>query len=127
MPASRPRRRAALAGSSLLVVAALALAATPAFAQPHPAAVAAATASGAATPPPAPVVPEAAPDSPRATLKRFLDLCRAGEYADAAEYLDLAEADKSRGPLLVRHLNAVLERRLGGKLDEISPLPLGNP
>ena len=126
MPAPRPRRRAAPAGSLLLVVAALTCAAAPALAQAPPGVVAAA-ASSVATPPPAPAVPEAAPDSPRASLKRFLDLCRAGEYADAAEYLDLAEADKSRGPLLARHLNAVLERRLGGKLDEISPLALGNP
>jgi MscS family membrane protein len=109
----------------LLVVAALALPSAPALAQPHPGAVVA-TASSAATPGPTPAAPEPAPDSPRASLKRFLDLCRTGEYADAAEYLDLAEADKSRGPLLARHLNAVLERRLGGKLDEISPLPLGN-
>jgi MscS family membrane protein len=107
----------------LLVIAALALAAAPALADPKPAAVVA-TASSAAAPPAA---PEAAPDSPRASLKRFLDLCRAGEFADAAEYLDLAEADKSRGPLLARHLNAVLDRRLGGKLDEVSPLSLGNP
>jgi MscS family membrane protein len=125
MPASRPRRRAVTAGSSLLLVAALGLLAAPALADPHPAAVVAATATApSATPPPA--EPPPAPDSPRASLKRFLDLCRAGEYADAAEYLDLAEADKSRGPLLARHLNAVLDRRLGGKLDEVSPLSLGN-
>jgi len=125
MPASRPQRRVAKAGSTLLLAVAFALTAAPAHADPHPATVAAAT-SGAAAAPVAPAVPEAASDSPRASLKRFLDLCRAGEYADAAEYLDLAEADKAKGPLLARHLNAVLERRLGGKLDEISPLPLGN-
>ena len=126
MPASRPRRRAATAGSSLVLVAVLGLVAAPALADPRPAAVVAATATApSATAPPA--EPPPAPDSPRASLKRFLDLCRAGEYADAAEYLDLAEADKSRGPLLARHLNAVLDRRLGGKLDEVSPLSLGNP
>jgi MscS family membrane protein len=127
MAASRPRRRAVKAGSSLLVAVALVLAAAPAVADPRPASSAAASAS--TTAPIASVVPPApdvAPDSPRASLKRFLDLCRAGEYADAADYLDLAEADKSRGPLLARHLNAVLERRLGGKLDQISPLPLGD-
>ena len=126
MPASRPRRRAAPAGSSLFLVAALALVAAPALADnPHPTAVVTAAGSASTTPPP-PAAPEPASDSPRASLKRFLDLCRAGEYADAAEYLDLAEADKSRGPLLARHLNAVLDRRLGGKLEEISPLTLGN-
>lgn len=123
MPPSCPRGRVAPAGSLLLVVAALALVPAPAHADPRPA-VAAAASGASATPPPA--VPEPAPDSPRASLKRFLDLCRAGEYADAADYLDLAEADRARGPLLARHLNAVLERRLGGKLDEVSPLPLGN-
>jgi MscS family membrane protein len=129
MPASRPRRRAATAGSSLLLVVALGLVAAPALADPHPATIVATAGSAATTttPPPAEPAPAPAPDSPRASLKRFLDLCRAGEYADAAEYLDLAEADKSRGPLLARHLNAVLDRRLGGKLDEISPQSLGNP
>jgi MscS family membrane protein len=125
MSPSRPRRRAAPAGSPLLFAVALALVAAPAVADPRPATVAVAASSADPTPV-APAAPEAAPDSPRASLKRFLDLCRAGEYADAAEYLDLAEADKARGPLLARHLNAVLERRLGGQLDEISPLPLGN-
>lgn len=126
MPSSRPRRRATPAGSPLLLAVALALVAAPALADPpHPVPVVAAE-SSAAVAPATPAAPETAPDSPRASLKRFLDLCRAGEYADAAEYLDLAEADKARGPLWARHLNAVLERRLGGQLDEISPLPLGN-
>ena len=129
MSLSRPRRRAAPAGSLLLVVAALALVLVSvpaqAVADPRPAAVAVA-ASASAPPAPAPPEPEIAADSPRTSLKRFLDLCRAGEYADAAEYLDLAEVDKAKGPVLARRLNAVLERRLGGKLDEISPLPLGD-
>ena len=38
-----------------------------------------------------------APDSPRASVSRFLELCRAGEYAEAATYLDLADAQKRRG------------------------------
>ncbi len=128
MPLSRPRRRAAPAGSLLLVVAALALVlvSVPAQAVADPRPAAAAVAASASAPPAPPPEPEIAADSPRASLKRFLDLCRAGEYADAAEYLDLAEADKAKGPVLARRLNAVLERRLGGKLDEISPLPLGD-
>jgi MscS family membrane protein len=127
MSPPRPGHRAAPAGSLCLCVVAAALlllAPAPALADPRPAAAAAASSGAVAPPPPAAI--EIAPDSPRGSLKRFLDLCRAGEYADAAEYLDLAEADKAKGPLLARHLNAVLERRLGGNLDELSPLPLGN-
>lgn len=79
---------------------------------------------------PAPAPPpadEVAPDSPRASVRRFLDLCRAGELAEAATYLDLPEAQKPEGPQLARHLKAVLDRHLWGKVDSLSPRPFGDP
>jgi MscS family membrane protein len=66
-----------------------------------------------------------APDSPRASVKRYLELCRAGEYAEAAEYLDLPEAMKAEGPTLARRLKAVLDRQIWVKIEDISPAPMG--
>ena len=60
-------------------------------------------------------------------MRRFLDLCRAGELAEAATYLDLSEAQKPDGPQLARHLKAVLDRHLWGKVDSLSPQSLGDP
>lgn len=98
------------------------LLATPAVdAQPRPAPTAAATA-----PAPAPPVEEAAPDSPRASMKRFFDLCRAGEYGEAAGYLDLSEAEKPQGAQLARRLKVVLDRQIWIKLESISPRPQGD-
>ena len=65
-------------------------------------------------------------DSPRASLSRFLDLCRAGDYARAARYLDLPPTDANRGPELAQHLKSVLDRYAWFDLDTISPLPGGN-
>ncbi|MFT3776519.1 MAG: hypothetical protein QM820_65090 [Minicystis sp.] len=90
---------------SLLVAAPAAAAA----AQPKPA-------PAAITPAPAPApVEPGAPDSPRASVKRFLDLCRVGEYAEAAVYLDLAEAQKPEGAQLARRLKAVLDRQISDR------------
>jgi MscS family membrane protein len=66
------------------------------------------------------VPPEAAGDSPRASLARYLDLCRSGAYLEAAQYLDLPEAERGRGPALARRLKAVLDRRLWLDLDAVS-------
>lgn len=87
----------------------------------------AASAAAATTPPgngAAPVT-EGAPDSPRASVKHYLDLCRAGEYAEAAEYLDLSDTMKPEGAMLARRLKAVLDRQIWVKLEEISPAALG--
>lgn len=67
-----------------------------------------------------------APDSPRASLLDFLELCRAGRYADAARYLDLAEQERPRAALLARRLKAVLDRHLWLDLGLVSPLASGN-
>ncbi len=65
-----------------------------------------------------------AADSPRASLKAFSDKCRAGDFAGAADFLELpAGAD---GPRLAMRLKAVLDRYSWLDLDGVSPLPLGN-
>jgi MscS family membrane protein len=111
----RPRAISA----ALLALSLLATAPGPASAQPKPAPAASASASAPAAP------EEVAPDSPRASVKRYLELCRAGEYAEAAGYLDLPEALKPDGPLLARRLKAVLDRRIWVKVDDLSPASHG--
>ena len=65
--------------------------------------------------------PEVEVESPRASVARYLDLCRTGAYDEAARHLDLPEADRGRGPELARRLKAVLDRRLWVDLDAVSP------
>src|SRR5690349_12250069 len=67
-----------------------------------------------------------APDSPRASVTRFLELCRAGAYSDAAQYLELGARDPAEGPELARKLKAVLDRNSWLDLDTISARPLGD-
>jgi MscS family membrane protein len=114
----------------ILLFAILSLAAltAPAAAQPRPAPgveTHAAPGNGAGSGEGAKAALEMAPDSPRASVKSYLDLCRAGEYAEAAEYLDLAEPQKAQGPVLARKLKAVLDRQIWVKIEDISPASLG--
>ncbi len=82
-----------------------------------------ATPSPAASPEP---VVEAA-DSPRASVRAFLELTtRRGDYKGAARYLALPAEDDARGPELAWRLRAVLERRLDVDLDTVSPLAEGD-
>jgi MscS family membrane protein len=75
---------------------------------------------------PAPITAEAgAPDSPRASVSRFQDLCRAGEYAEAAAYLDTPDAQKPRAAELARRLHAVLDREMRLRIERLSPDSLG--
>jgi MscS family membrane protein len=100
------------------------LAAAPAAAaQPKPAPSAVAPAPSAVAPPPE----DAAPDSPRVSVRRFLELCRAGEYGEAAAYLDLSDAQKPDGPQLARRLKAVLDAQIWIKVESISGKPGGDP
>jgi MscS family membrane protein len=109
------------------MAALLASAALPAAGQP----LASPSPGTGAERPPAPLAerpqPPAAPDSPRASLARYLDLCRDGGYAEAARYLDLPESEAARGALLARRLKAVLDRHLWVDLDSVSPLAGGDP
>ena len=67
-----------------------------------------------------------APDSPRAAVAAFLELCDRGRYEDAARYLELPRAEAKSGPELARRLDAVLDRRVLLDLDSISSLSTGN-
>jgi MscS family membrane protein len=75
---------------------------------------------------PAELAAPISPESPRASLSRYLDLCREGRYADAAAYLDLSGAPAGAGPSLARKLKAVLDRHIWFEMDRISRLPMGN-
>jgi len=79
------------------------------------------SASAAPTPSP-PELASEAPDSPRASVRRYIELAGVeGDYPRAARYLALDAGEKSRGPELARRLRAVLERRLDVHLDALSP------
>lgn len=104
-----------------LVLFALLVVAPPAAAQSRAARTASSAAATPATPPPeAPDAP-AAVDSPRASMTRFFDLSREQNFEQAAAYLQLDEAQRARGPELVRRLNAVLDRYLVIDRDKLSP------
>lgn len=103
----------------LMVAALVAIALGPreANAQPKPAPSAVASAA---------VEEEVSPDSPRAMVARFYELCAAGEYAEAARSIDLDEAQRANSALAARRLKAVLDRSLRLKLADISPKAQGN-
>jgi MscS family membrane protein len=69
---------------------------------------------------------QVSPASPRASLERWLELTRAGEYDEAATYLDLPDSLRPQGPALARQLKAVLDRHVWFDLQEISPLAAGD-
>lgn len=103
--AHRPSARPWL-GLVVVLAAAVALAPRGAHADTHSPKPSASQPSASATP-----SPDAEdPDSPRASVKRFVDLARAGEYGDAARLLDLPEGRGSDGATLARRLKAVLDR-----------------
>ncbi|WP_438002592.1 mechanosensitive ion channel family protein [Sorangium sp. So ce321] len=87
---------------------------------PPPSAPPLASAEGGVDPETIPV----APDSPRASVSRYFDLCRAGDYAEAARYLDLPP--RADGAQLAQRLKAVLDRHLWLDLETLSPHPQGN-
>src|SRR5437879_530797 len=71
------------------------------------------------------------PEVPRGAMARFLDACREGHYARAAEYLNLRQLPQAvraqRGPELARELDVVLDRALWVDLDRLSDQPEGDP
>src|SRR2546429_1237213 len=71
------------------------------------------------------------PEVPRGAMARFLDACREGHYARAAEYLNLRQLPQAvraqRGPELARELETVLDRALWVDLDRLSDEPEGDP
>ena len=92
-------------------------------------AAAAQPAAGAGAPAPAAAAGEdetSAVSTPRASLSRFLDLSRAGRYADAAHFLDIPRAREAEGARLARRLKAVLDRHAWLDLARVSAEPLGD-
>ncbi|HJQ75235.1 MAG TPA: mechanosensitive ion channel family protein [Gaiellaceae bacterium] len=70
-------------------------------------------------------------DVPRGAVARFFAAAREGQYARAAEHLNLRQIPRAararRGPELARELEAVLERALWIDLQRVSDQPEGDP
>jgi MscS family membrane protein len=66
-----------------------------------------------------------APDSPRASVDAYLQLCKVGRYQDAAKYLSVAASQAKRSAELARRLKAVLDTDFWIDLDTLSPLSEG--
>src|SRR5262245_11997428 len=87
-------------------------------------------ADDAPPPSPRPVAPTAEDvaltASPRASLKQFIDLARAGSFAEAAGFLDVPPERAGEGPELARRLKAVLDRHLWFDFAAVSDSPEGS-
>jgi MscS family membrane protein len=74
---------------------------------------------------------EYAPDTPRGAMARFFAAARSGQYARAAEYLNLRALPPSerarRGPELTRELETVLDRVLWVDVEKLSADAGGDP
>jgi MscS family membrane protein len=74
--------------------------------------------------------PEALDATPRAAMKAYLEAARAGEWEDAAAFLDLRALPPARraaaGPDLARKLKSALDRALWVDLDALSAEPEGD-
>ena len=88
-------------------------------------------------PRPAPAVPDTAadtsrgaeataPGSPRAALSAYFDDAGRGDWAQAAEWLDLPDSLRAAGPRLARDLKIVLDHYVWIDLDEVSGEPAGD-
>lgn len=70
---------------------------------------------------------EEAPDSPRVSMRTFLELASHGRHHEAALYLDLPRGAEKRGPELAAKLYTVLSQRLLVNPEQLSPLAQGRP
>ncbi len=68
---------------------------------------------------------EEAADSPRASMRAFLELCERTRYDEAARYLDLPHGTEKRAAELARKLDAVLQERLLVDPERLSPSAAG--
>jgi MscS family membrane protein len=68
---------------------------------------------------------EEASDSPRASMRNFLDLAEKGRYQEAAIYLDVSKPQEKRSAELTSKLYAVLSQRLLVDPEHLSPLAQG--
>lgn len=67
-----------------------------------------------------------APDSPRASMTRFLELVRSRHFKEASQYLDVPKDREADGPALARRLIEVLDRDSWLDPDTLSPKPSGD-
>jgi len=85
--------------------------------------------ASAQRPPPAPATErpsdDDAPDSPRASMRSFLDLCERGRTEEAARYLDVPRGAEKRAGELARKLHVVLAERLWIDAEKLSRDPQG--
>lgn len=102
----------ALAGAAVTLLPAVA------FAGPAPVASASASAAAAAA-------EEVMPDSPRASVSRFLDLGRRGDFEAAADLVEAPRGDKTPPRELARQLYIVLARFVTVDLEQISAQSAG--
>lgn len=70
-------------------------------------------------------VDEEAPDSPRASMRAFFDLCERGRYEEAARYIDVPRGAEKRAAELARKLYDVLQERLWLDPERLSGLSQG--
>ncbi|MBI4512253.1 MAG: mechanosensitive ion channel [Deltaproteobacteria bacterium] len=83
--------------------------------------------AGAGGAAPAPSTEEiVSPDSPRASLARYVELCATGRYAEAAEFLDVPDPMVNEAQVLARRLKAVLDRHVWLDLEKVSPMSQGD-
>ena len=83
---------------------------------------------------PAPAQAPAAPadplgrDTPSGTVLGFLQAAQAGNYKNAADYLQMSAARRqSQGPALAHKLKVLMDRAFLGSLRRLSTRPEGNP
>lgn len=60
------------------------------------------------------------PDSPRASMQHYFELCNKAKYAEAAIYLDTPRSEAKRGPELAQMLAAVLSKKIWIEVDQLS-------
>lgn len=68
---------------------------------------------------------EEAADSPRVSMRTFLELCARARYEEAARYLDVPRGAERRSGELTRKLHDVLSERLWVDPEKLSPLAQG--
>ncbi len=68
---------------------------------------------------------EEAPDSPRASMRSFFDLCERSRYQEASIYLDLPRGSEKRAVELASKLHAILSQRLLVNVETLSARPEG--
>lgn len=120
------RARSTFGLSSILLLLAVLVGlfalARPANAQAKLPTVAAANASEK---PADPAEEEVAPDSPRASMARFVAATNDARWTEAATYLELPKGEQARGPELAKMLSVVLGRRLWIDPETLSPQSSG--